>query len=223
MKKIFGLLIILLLLTGCDVKYNIEFTDVSVKEDLKINNLSNEEYKEFNNLFIPVDYEIDDYGVFKKKYEDIDYYNMRKFNDSVNFSYTFDYNDFGNSTFLNHCYDKVTFSRDTHELILSTSDRFLCFDSYDTLNSLEVVIKSDYKLLETNADYVDGNTYMWNITDSSKNILLRLDSNYESNYKAKTFIEKLLNSNFVIFTGIFVVAFIICYLLKKKGQFKNRV
>ena len=72
----------------------------------------------------------------------------------------------------------VQHDRKEKNIVLSTdSSGCLLFQQYKTLNSLKVNITSIYKVLESNADSVNGNVYSWNLTrNNNKNIYIKYDT-----------------------------------------------
>jgi len=220
-KSLF-LIFILLFLSGCSATYNIEINNNSILEKLNINNV---DINRFKNLKLPIDYEIDDFEAFDKKMEGIEYYNIDTEGNSVDISYYFNNDNFNTSMLFKNCYDSAVYSKDSYELLISTSDKFLCYDEYDELENVTVRINSNYKLINTNADKVSGHNYYWYINKSNKGnkkIMLRLDTTKIN----KSIFEKFLSSYLlvpIILIGIVLIVFLILYLLKKLGDRRNKI
>ena len=72
----------------------------------------------------------------------------------------------------------ISFNEDNQTISLSTdSEGILYFDDYPLLEEVTINIKTDYLVLENNADRVNGNTYTWVFTkDSKKSINMVIDT-----------------------------------------------
>lgn len=218
MKKILYLIFILVFITGCNAEYNIEIKDNSVNEKLNISNVSS---SKFDNIYIPVNYEDNDYTVYESKLDGIEYYNINN-NNNVTIDYKFKYNNFQKSTLFNTCYENAVFTIDSYELLVSTSNEFLCYNDYEELDKVKVIIKSNYKYLDSNADEIDGDKYIWYINKENKNnkqILLRLDTTESSNKRT------LFSSNvmFIFFFLIIILVLIVILFFKIISIQRNKV
>lgn len=228
MKRVLILIIIILLLTGCKVDYNLTLDDkLILKENITIfptmdNDLN--ELKDFK-LNIPIDKEIDDYSVFKEKIEGIEYYKKNKTDSSINFSYKYkrgDYYDYTESTLTNLAYDYISISKiNDEELTLSSSKEFKLFKEYDTLEEVKITIETNYKVLSNNADEISRHKYTWYLTKDNaygKGIYLKVNPSKED----LNFFEKLLRgdylNSFTVTLFIVGIGFIIYTYLKKKSN-----
>ena len=237
MKKIW-LIFLVLFLTGCSVNYELDIDNSAIlRENIKIsaNNDSDiEKIKEFN-YYVPIDYTNDDYSVYEKKFDKIEYYDVSKASDnkSLVFKYDkYDSNKFNYNMFGRTCYKYVAVMEQKdkkskkRELLLSTSRQFLCFDNYENLDEVNVIIKSKYKLLETNADVQEKHKYIWNITKENANnkyIYLLLDLKTRELTLWERIQEGEYVNMFTISLVLFLVGLVIWFLFKKKGDIKNKV
>ena len=234
MKKCLLFFIILLMCSGCAVKYNLDIgEDFKFDESIRLDALNDVDKEKLGSFhqYIPVNFDVDDASVFEKKFSDIKYYKIKRGLDFINFSYSHNITGYHDSYFIRNCYQHVTImekNKDTKraELLLSTSNKFLCFEKYDNLDDVKVTITSKYKLKDTNADEVEKHKYTWNITRdnaSNKYLYLLLDTTNRD----LTLWEKILEGEYTnIFTVsllIFLVGLFIYFILKKKGDWKNRV
>lgn len=231
MKKSIYLLLIILLLTSCKVEYHLDVDkSLELVENIRListNEIDTEKIATFNQ-YTPINIEIDDISAYKEKKKDIEYYDFKKGKDNtqIEFNYNYNIDKFNNNIFANNCYEYVTTTQKDNILILSTSKEFLCFDKYDNLEEVTVIIKSKYKLKETNADEKKKHEYIWNITKSNQNnkyLYLSLDTTKED----LTFLEKLKEGAYLnIFTLsviLFIIGVIIYSFLKKKGQKRDEI
>ena len=241
-KRNIFLWIILISLTGCSVEYKLDIDD-EIREVVEINNINSESslFKNFNGL-LPIDYQADDFSVFQERIDGVEYYDVEtstKNNDKMIFSHNFQIKNkdnniikYDDSMIVKTCFKYVTAMNNTdeendiNELILSTSHGFLCYNNYEELEDVTIIINSKYKLIETNADTIDGHKYIWNIDKnnaSDKYIYLSL------NMKEKdlTFWEKILEGEYTnIFTIsilLSIIALLIYLFLKKKSQSRDKI
>lgn len=193
-KKLLGLLLLLILLTGCTTKVNIDISDNIVKEEIVIDN-QNVPLSEFRE-YIPVynndavvdaepDIKVDGINYYKKEIKDNKIY------------YSFDYklNDYNNSKTMKNFYSSsAIISSDRTGLIevYTSNDGIYAFDIYPKLTRLEVNITTKLKVEESNADSVKDNTYTWVFTptNKNKNIYIRMQ-----NYHYKTLHPKKETNN----------------------------
>ena len=222
-QKYIVLIIISFLLTGCNIEYNLNIDkDLKFQEDITINaTLSNEINKinEFNQ-YIPIDYRADDISIYEKKSKDVEYYEITKKNNNINFKYNFDIEEYTHSNLASNCYKHIVATKSDDKLILSTSKEFLCFDTYKELDEVTIKITSRYKLIDTNSDSKENYTYIWKINKENykdKNIYLSMDS---TNRKESLW-EKFQETGFYKY-GLFIIIIIIVFLLYKILKFFSK-
>lgn len=217
MKKCL-LFLCLFLVTGCTAEYHLDIDEeLNLKENVNITAVTSsdvDEIKKFTNI-LPSSIEADDFKAFEKKVKGISYYDVKKNdnNDLLSLEHKFDINSINNSYVVRSCYEYVTVMtrNDDKELLLSTSNKLLCFKQYDNLDEVKIIISSIYKLKETNADSVDGHNYIWNVNKdnySNKYIYLLLDVTETD----LTFWEKVLRGEYTNICVVSVLIFVVCLL-----------
>lgn len=191
MKKKYILLFVLcFLLSGCTYNYELEIYNDTWKEKITINSLdtgintSPSEYMASKLL------EIDgSLSLLNRKVKDIDNSSLESTFSGKLDSYETDVSD------ILSCYDLYKVNEYDDVITILTSDKFNCFEYYPELEQVTVMIKSNHKLIETNADRVDGYRYYWTIdkvTSDNEKILLKLDSNKKIfNYEGE-FVKKVI-------------------------------
>ncbi len=185
MKKIIMLIIFMIVLTGCEATYNLnieatfnENVEVFVASNEKDNKLdwSNMTYKEmFNsdeNNYTRAYYNDSNYDAYVEgKQEGVEYYTNTIINDSkrygTNYSYNFTRDNFINSTAINTCYKEVTIKKNDNIFVLETEKEASCLNGLNALDKLTINISTDYKVLSSNSDSKDGNTYTWVVTNEN--------------------------------------------------------
>ncbi len=212
MKKIFLLLITLLLLTGCKATYEINF-DESINEEIRIytenSNIQNATQKQSENFYEQLDDWERAYEYYKKEmYNDLEYTGY-KYTDSFN------YKEYDALTQLRKCYEDFAFSKNDF-IELKTSNEFLCASYYTGVESLELRINSKYNIINSNADQKDGNTHIWLINKTNyknKPIILKIDTTKNAKKESK---DKKTNIKMIVSIIIFIILIIALIITKKK-------
>ena len=226
MKKIIVLIIMLLLITGCNVREDITINkDLTVVESVKMTGTP----EFFNNryMMLPVnvlreilesderesylkengyDYKIDTNETYPfvlatKKYESID-----KFTDSTIFKFQY-FAEF-----------KTTYN---DNLVTMKASKFNEYEDGDIeqypIKTCSINIKLPYVVTDSNADKVDKrtNTYIWNIKEDTENkeIIITFDKN-------RTYIYNL---SWYISLGIIILMVIIAAMLIIRAVRKNKL
>lgn len=232
-KKFLLIIVIAFLCSGCSVDYNIDIDkQLDFIENINLKSTSDDDIqqiKEFNS-FVPINVESDDPSVFEKKFDDIEYYNIKKSkeNDRLSFDYVSNMDKFNSDMFVRSCYQYLTLMKknDDKDLLLSTSRKFLCFDNYDNLDDVTITITSKYMLKETNADVQEKHKYVWYINKDNyddKYIYLLLDLEHRDLTLKERILEGEFINMFTIALFLFVIGIVIYFILKKKGDIKNKV
>ena len=215
--KLLYLALLLFLLTGCDVSYNLTIFDGDFKEKLTVNGVNvTESNKE---LILPLNYENDDYSLENVKPGDDGFYDLKIKDNGYSLFHNFNYDDFVKSTILNSCYQDIDVKKLDNNIYISTTGKFKCFDYYDNIETVKVKINSSYKLVASNADSVDGSNYIWNINRNNldKGIYIELDTSFSN----KTSKNWLSNNWFLVFIFQFILLLIlvgIIIFIKKKND-----
>lgn len=210
MKKYILLLIFLVILTGCDVKYELNFQDENLIENIQLTLKNNEKDK------------IDElkrtrpYAIFNWSNERL--YNVNYdpgiLNFIANYSYTYNIDEFKQAKNIGDCFDAYSFVKQNDNYILSTSKGFNCMTySYVPINNLIIEITTNHEVLENNADETKNNKYIWNITNdntSDKQIYIKFGK-----VKQQSFFEQLINFLMknkitIIFLSLLFVILIFC-------------
>lgn len=226
-KKIFILTLIILMMCGCSVDVNIDISNNKIKESNDITVLENALYtKEILRTsfrdYIPIyasDLIVD--TVPDKPFSDVLYYNKNTTDLGngyiFNYSYDFDIDRYGDARTIKEGFRDYSYTYRNDIISLSTDNKGLIyFDEYKELDEVVINIKTNYLVLENNADRVNGNTYTWifNI-DSKKSINIVIDTS-ESGDK----VLGIINVNTIITVGIIggIVLIILCLLLLKNKK-----
>ena len=242
-NKIFFLItLILISCTGCTVEYNINITNNSIEENIKVedrvmsNRIKSDILKHYN-MWYPVyvnfipqgeSIEIED---FSEKVDGIEYYEKSIKEVTNGYSYTYNYkhsiDNYYDSYILASTYQDTTIYNGYNSLVLKTSENnFLCdYDYFEKVKINVTIDPSIYKLNYTNTSNISNNTYTWILDRDNCNnsqIILTLDKINNSNIDPNNEIQKEESKEYLlyIFCGILIILILIGYLIFKK--IKNR-
>lgn len=184
MKKFKYVLLISLLfiVSGCTATYEVNLNDDKVIENLKISETNKQLFdsvgengltlrQNFKELAEPSIYSDHNYNV--KVIEKEDELGLEYSSSSAN--------SIINSSIIQQCYINPNVKVIDDVVTINTGSNFKCFQYYDILESVKVVFKTNHEVISTNADEVDGDSYIWNFNkNSNKQIKI---SYYESKVK----------------------------------------
>lgn len=218
MKKIIILLITSLLLTGCNATYNINITNNQINDSIKI-------YTKNSNVQNATDTMIntftDQLGNWERGYE---YYKRELYTtDKItgyNYTYNFNYNEYDAMSQIRKCYKDFEFKYENNTITIKTSNEFLCKSYYQEVNSLELNISSEYKIIKSNADIKKDNIHTWKINKTNYknrpiNITIEKNTKYNNNNKDKKNTKMNIQT---ILTIIIFILLIIVFIIRKKDQ-----
>ncbi len=192
MRKYMLLIILMFLLSGCDVDYRVTINKDNVEESTTIvetllNDKEGYGYEFYSsyleNPLIPLSknyvVDIDPNKVdLDKLYNVVDLTNDKQFGVQINgvFNENAAYID---SNILNIINGSNYISDDDFQFSANIANCSVLFDRYDYLNNLNIILTiNDFKVISNNADDVNGNIYTWKINrDNYKNkeIILQLN------------------------------------------------
>lgn len=218
LKKIVLLLPLLLLITGCGSTYEIEFTQddtikdtISIFEDNdKVERFTKKDEDDFLNKLLDFERGYEHYKRELYTTEDITGYK---------YTYDFTYEEYDAMSQLRKCYEDLTLKVTDDKIELKTKGEFLCATYHKEMPYMEITIKSDYKIEDSNANTQDSNTATWKITKNNyKNtpIEITLDKTDINEEEEK---EKEFPIKNIIIIVLFLIALI--YILKNRKKYKQ--
>lgn len=215
----------LFFLTGCDAKYQLDIDNKNVYETLFIENYNyTEEQKqlfETNGItkdindpcFLDYDsYEIDD----KKVNDSKKYYNLKFNNNSINVTGEIPISKYNNSRIANLLFAKLNVNNYDNMFSIYGYDGVQIFDLYPELDNVTVSIKVDKKVVENNADKINGNSYIWNFNKNNVSKTLYIEMNPKEDYVTNTDNKKVILILFLGILAIFILILVYIKLKKKK-------
>ncbi len=243
MKRIKLLLLSLsiLLLSGCKATYELEINSEGFKENLTINATSINENEKIKNYALAAyintdegdDY-VEDESILFEKEEDTEYYNDSLKKDEnglnvLNYNYFFNHINFSKSNIINNNFSQIivkTYNYDEEAqknyILITTPNDFSGFEKYDDLEYVTIKITNDYKVISSNADEVNNNTYIWHLTkDNIKSISMVYDP--ETIEDRQNFFEKYLSSAFIGFSIVVIIVIVIIAIVYLISKRRNKI
>lgn len=222
MKKIIICSLIILILSGCTVNYDLEFENDLIKEKLELDVTEND-YAEYISKIEKDDVEENMYKFFEafEIPNDIKMPNQfhkkesKRGNDNINLKFTYDnydYESFNSSYILNNCFYDVVVLNEENDYYISAKGPLAC-----PLNDANIRIKTDRKVINTNAKYENG-YYTWDITeDDYENIELYFHISKTEPFN-EIIEEEKTNYNFIWIIILTLGLVALFYLLKKQNN-----
>lgn len=230
-KRIVILLLMLIITTGCTCEYNLKIENGTYKETVVLESSDASETANFNKQWnISTNKTINNLGLDPSP-EEIPVDNVYSYNltgNKLTFNYDFNQNEYKYSTAISKCYANFSISNYNNRTVISTSSNPICFDDYPNLTKVTIKITVDEKVVSSNADTVNDNTYTWILTkENKKAINLIMGEGIESVTPTSSVITTTKNNGsiftnnnkkdytLIIFCGILLVLVLISYLIYK--------
>lgn len=243
-KKLIILSVLLICLTGCSADYNLEIYNNQVKEDMQYINYDTSTwdsvvqydltYRELLTASVNYPYPVFDNTIVDEndtiKIEGIEYYDNKLISSNTTLGEQLKYNKFNltnfqESSIVKKCYQYFNVIEQDDTIILSTSLENLCFKQYPMLDRITVNIKTNHKVVSSNATKSKKYKYTWDITrdnssDSAIQMTIKKDEfifNYENEL-----IKKIVY--IILIIGIILgVSSSIYFYVKKKNRYHNEI
>lgn len=222
MKNKILFIIILILITGCSVEYNLNI-DNSFSEHTVYIPESSEEMIDGTQYRLPALFSESRLTYDNSNLKEIKYYNIKTLKDNkFSFNFVYDDNQLNDSNIANTCYQFFSVDTKENEVSILTGNKFYCFDVYEELDSVTININSNYKVIQSNADKIIGKKHTWYITRenaSNKPIIFV----YDKSKKNMTIMQYLIdNVPLVVVVGTTLtlggITFLIINTKKKKAN-----
>lgn len=211
MKKNIILLLSIFLLSGCSVQYNLEISSDNISENIKIGKFIATEVKDFEYLT--------PYAILNDVNQK--FYLLEYSNEVLSLSYDYTMDNFEMSEAFNQCYDMSNFSYDDRYYYILTSNEFKCLSylGYEA-DEVKINVRSRFKVIESNADYVNDDVYTWVINEvnyKNKPINITFDFN-EINKETNKLSSFSIMLMVIAVLLIGVVVSVIIHLFGKKNN-----
>lgn len=209
MKKIF-LLIVIILLTGCSVKYKINIKSDSIEEnidfvlekkgitdgDMVESSIGSDEYIDsIINSKLPAIGDNNDYTYQKEVKQDGNKYN-------VHLNYKYNANEYTKSNIINECFENHEIKIDGENVYIHLTGEFTCYNG----ETIDIEIKSDNSVKNHNGKK-KGSSYNWQINDDNySNVDILIETSSVSN------VRRYIYYAIAIIAGIAVVIFVIYHV-----------
>lgn len=209
MKKIFLISTILLFVSGCGVKYELNIKNNSIVENI---NFSLEKKGIVSDSDLETSYESDFFidsmvnseipVIENDEPSDNNYYDKKVTQDGniYNFSLSYEYknNDYINSRVVNVCFEKHEIRLNDNKSYIHLNGKFNCYQD----EPIEITIKSENKIKKANGKK-SGNSYTWTIDESNyENVDIEIETSDEPMTRYYIYI------GIIVIIGIIVLVFI---------------
>lgn len=212
---------LIILLTGCNSEYNLEINDGIFKETI-VSDIYPDSKKTISVEGIEDDDQItpfiemeqhpftnDNNIIYDKKIETIDNYQR------VTLTYNYQEDEFANSKAINNCFENHNYSYDDKYTIELSGTFYCLYTDYIDIN-----IKTDYKVLENNADEVNENIYTWHINRQNlDNVSLKIILDKKSIRSTFSFNNLVMPIIIIFILLTFVISYIIFRKIKQNNKF----
>lgn len=211
MKKKIILVIVCLLLCGCDATVKINIDD-GIKENITLTETDSAKFdtvgatgwslRELMRIKTQKDeFDTNSYSV---KFKEKDNLLQLKMSDEISLD------NVKGLTLLNQCYLNPTVKMSKENILIDTGTNFKCYEYYEHLDKVTIELVSNHKINEHNATRVEKNKYIWSFDkDSDKRIMI--------NFKK----EKSVNKIPYIISGIVVIVLIVGISVFVKNKHKD--
>lgn len=238
-KKIILLFVMMLITSGCEIEYNLEINGDNYNENTTVigntldasENLTELKSKVLYDEYMPKPIPLFNDSVIQSEsnepIEGVLYYEKEDLADEnivgVQFNGTFDSNNINNSTIINYAYGNFEIIDNENQIAITTDKKFKLFDQQPNLDKVIINIKTNYKVIESNADEVNNNIYTWNInknnyTDKPINIVMEKHPS-----QANSNINNASVELFIIIGSIVIVLVLIGLYIKFKTNKNNKI
>ena len=222
MKKRLLITIILLtiFLTGCNVNYSLDIRDNVIKETLSITETNSDLYEEKDGTETSfydyakmygeeIDLNTDYNGLYsQEECNDCSYYDKEFINENgllgFELSHEFAFNEYAFSSIANEMIPAFSSTFDGRYLRINGGSSWNYFDTYDSLEDINISINTNYKVVSTNLEKESVGKYKWTIKNEDEKLYIVLDT--------KTVIEPEDNSDILIWLIIIVSGLIIALI-----------
>lgn len=226
MKKYISILLILLLCTGCEVNYNLDIKNSNINENIEFT-VTESDYNTYNSAqaekltdTMYETFEKQHILVFTNDYNTKHYVTSKRTGNSLkqNYSYTYDYLNFGKSYLINNCFEHYVVLNEDDYFYIKAYGGFNCYYGDTNIN-----IRTNHKVLHNNASSNKDNVYSWKINNKNRdnvNIIFQISkSEIIDNDEATNDFSN--NISLYILLVVLVVCVVVAIILYKK--FKSKV
>ena len=217
MKKILFTILTLLLLTGCEVTYNLDLDNM--KEVTSARSINSEMYNVYNTKPIPLSKYVSIPSETDSKDDSAEYYNVKDISDSnyygLELTGVFKNVSIADSSILSYGVGNVDIS-DDNKFSVNISKPIKLFNQFSDLDKIVLNIKCSGESIKNNADEVNGDVYTWIITRDNY-LLKKVEAEFVKNSSSQFFDNPMIR--FAILIIIIVIISVSTYVfisLRKK-------
>lgn len=205
-------LICMVLLSGCTATYEVSIKDGKVNEKLKLIETDSSIFDVRNDSGWTLR-ETFDAMLNGDQFSERNYKVKSLNNDNqLGLEYSSSNDSMLNSSILNQCYINPSVNVLDGIVTIDTGSNFKCYEYYSNLDTIKVVFKTNHDIIYTNAEEIDGDSYIWKFTkDSDKQIKI---SYYENLTKKSFNVWNVV----IIVLGVIAIGAIAYFLIKRNKE-----
>lgn len=158
--KVICLMLLVLVLCGCDVTYDLDVDDFTEIIEVIPNNDNDRAYLNYYGLNDPAmtgDYDFPEDG---SRLDNVEYYSYNRQGDSLLATYKFGLDNYHLSKAANFCFPSLLVIKEEN-IRINTLNKFECFSQEPNLDKVTINITVPYEVVYNNADRVNGKIYTW--------------------------------------------------------------
>lgn len=232
--KLVSLVFITFICTGCTANYNINIFDDKISEELEINDSTLD--KNIKDIYttnaLPVDknepsfldYDTEVKPNQVKRERGIKYYDIVAEDDSLKTMANLSFSNYKNSRIVNSFFNNININNYDDMFSIYGYNGVVIFNLYPELNDVNIIVKSDMKMVENNADSVENNKYVWNFkrnVDSEKTMYISFNPKETKKINKKPILS-LSQILIIICCSIIVSMLLIIYIKFDRKKYRQK-
>jgi len=211
--KLFKYLLIIfvvLLITGCNINYNLEISDSKISENISITTENTiENYLLMSHKQYPLHHS-----------RDIEYDKEIKRNDKtiiMRLHYDYDFKNLFNANSLNKYFYNRNIKVDDDYILISLKDMSGFAPNVD----FDIVIKTENKVVSNNADKIKGHSYIWHVDGNNKD---KMDIEIKiKRGTTPTVVERNMYIVYIVIAIVVVAISVIAFITYRRRKVNNKI
>ena len=207
MKKNLLLLLLTIILCGCTSKYELTIDGNKFSEKITTYIYSGDRENDLfdgiesgNRIDGLIEHDVfSSFGSYKNKYKKK--YSKKSEYEKVELRQSYTYEEFKKSNSIMSCFHKYEFNEDKKYYEISLYDGFFCLYNND---NIDIIIKNKNKVVESTADEVVGNKYIWHVGKNNYKDL-NIFMKFSKKSKVMMVFPIIIIVSFVLILGVGVV------------------
>jgi hypothetical protein len=215
-ENLLFLILFMFFFTGCQATYKINIYSNNVSENLKL----------IETDTLKFDIENDSGWTLRDSFESLlendefskEEYKIKSLNKKnqlgIEYKNKYPLDEISESSIINQCYSNISITEDEKNIYINTGNNFNCFEYYEYLDFINIELKTNHEVIESNATTISNGVYKWEFNEQSdKEIKLTLS---KTNIKSSNYVL------YLVFLVVIIVS-IVGYLFYNKNKSRNKI